>query len=130
MAGGIRALFGGETKEQKIAKAIRRQTLSPNIFSGNAFIGTSFARAAQDSFAKTVGSTFSEGPGGVFSSSPLNDAAPIVVHYSPSIQAFDATGVNAVLAQHGTTIAQAISGKVSSSNSGIGRAVRAAAFPA
>jgi hypothetical protein len=130
VAGGIRALFGGPSKAQRIAKAITNQTVSSSIFSGNAFIGQEFDRSAQDSFTKTVGSTFSEGPGGVFSSGPINDAAPITVHYAPTIQAFDATGVNAVLAQHGTTIAQAISGKVSSSNSGIGRAVRTAAFPA
>jgi hypothetical protein len=130
VAGGIRALFGGPSKAQQIAKAITKQTVNSSIFSGNAFIGQEFDRSAQESFAKTVGSTFSEGPGGVFSSSPLNDSAPITVHYAPTIQAFDATGVNAVLAQHGTTIAQAISGKVSSSNSGIGRAVRTAAFPA
>jgi hypothetical protein len=124
--GGI--LGGGKTKAQKIQEAITRQAVNPNLIASQ-----EFDRAVSGSFAQTSNTTFSEQPGGVFDSFAISGGArqaPVVIHYSPTVQAFDSRGVDAVLQQHGTRIAQAVSGQVRTSASGFGRAAREAVSPA
>jgi hypothetical protein len=125
VAGIIGGLFHhpGFTPAQ-ISAAIKRQTVDPNLF-----VGQEFDRSAQGNFGATLNSTFSEGTGGQFSSSSINGPrqSPVV---NFNIQAMDSKGVADFFAQHGSTVAKVVAGKINSTQSGLARQIRTAVQPA
>jgi hypothetical protein len=110
---------------------VKRHSLSQAQL--NALNGVTFDNAVNGNFSQTARTGFSEGPGGVFSTFGTNNTQqpfPVTLNYSPVIQAFDQNGVNAVLQQHGTQIAQKIGQHIAATSSGLGRNIRTAVNPA
>jgi hypothetical protein len=134
-AGFVAGLFGDlfhhGVSQAAINTAVKRQSLSQA--QQDALQGQTFNNALGSNFSQTSSTGFSEQPGGVFSTfgtTNTQNPAGITLHYNPVVQAFDATGVNAVLANHGTQIAKAIGAHITATNTGLGRSIRTAVSPA